>query len=146
MDWGDTLGAKLRRRRKELGLRRIDAAKLLNIDPKTLMWWERDTYQPLDRSYPALIQFLGHEPWDEPTTLGEALKAERKRRGQTQDSAAISCGVDQSTWSYWERGEWRPTSRTLGLIDVFLGLACAKVFPADIRQHPRGKVPGNEFH
>ena len=134
VNWGDTLGAMLRRRRTELGLRRIDAAKLLNVDPKTLMWWERDTYQPLDRAYPALIQFLDYEPWDEPATLSEALIAERKRRGQTQDLASISCGVDQSTWSYWERGEWRPMGRTANLIDTYLGFRARDRYPADFHK------------
>jgi hypothetical protein len=40
---GDTPGAQLRRRRREGGHRRIDAARL---DPKSLLWWERDAREP----------------------------------------------------------------------------------------------------
>jgi DNA-binding XRE family transcriptional regulator len=34
---GDTLGAQLRRRRRELGIRQSDAASLMGADPKSVM-------------------------------------------------------------------------------------------------------------
>jgi hypothetical protein len=78
---GDALGAQLRRRRRELGHRRIDAAQVIGTSCKSIMWWEHNERQPLDRSWPAIIAYLGREPWPEPRTLGARLLAERRRRG-----------------------------------------------------------------
>jgi transcriptional regulator with XRE-family HTH domain len=130
---GDTLGAQLWRRRKALKLRRIDAAVLLGADPKSLMWWERDERQPFVQFYPALISFLGYEPWTEPQTLGEALLAERRRRGLSVKIAAPLIGVYEGTWLRWERGEWRPMRQAIAKIDGFLGFSCRERYPAQVR-------------
>ena len=130
---GETLGAQLLRRRRELRLRRIDVATILGVDPKTLMWWERDERRPFVHAYPALITFLGYEPWDEPTTLGAALLCERRRRGLNIECAAELIGVDAGTWLRWERGEWRLTSRTTDAVDGFLGTSVRGAFPASVR-------------
>ncbi len=117
---GDTLGPKLLRRRRELGLTQEEAARLLCVDPKSLMWWERDIRTPADRVYPALIAYLGYEPWGESVTLGERLKAERRRRGLSIERAAALIGVDEGTFGRWERGQWKPQPRSLSALDSFL--------------------------
>jgi transcriptional regulator with XRE-family HTH domain len=116
-----TLGARLRRRRRELGLRRCDAAKLLGIETKSLMWWERDARQPDDRRYPAIIAYLGEEPWPEPSGLGDRLLAERRRRGLCLKDAAYLLGVDEGTFWWWEADRRRPRyPRTKALVGKFL--------------------------
>ena len=125
---GDSLGARLRRRRHELGLRRVDAALQMGVDWKTLMWWERDV-----SAYPAIIAYLSYEPWEEPRTLGEALLAERRRRGLRIDQIAELIDVDEGTWRRWERGEWKPTSLTLPALNDLLGCVVAAHFPQDVR-------------
>lgn len=130
---GESLGAHLLRRRRELRLRRIDVAAILDVDPKTLMWWERDERLPYVHAYPSLIAFLGYEPWGEPATLGAALLAERRRQGASVERAALALNVDPGTWLRWESGSWRPTRLTLPLIDGFLGLDVRESFPRDVR-------------
>ena len=120
---GDTLGAQLRRRRRELNLRRIDVALLLGCDEKSLMWWERDVREPLVSFYPAIIRFPGGDPWPEPATLPEQLKAERRRRGLSIEDAAAVVGVDEGTYRRWESGAWKPQSRSVPLIERFLSEA-----------------------
>jgi transcriptional regulator with XRE-family HTH domain len=130
-DEGESLGARLRRRRRVLGLRLIDAASLLAVDAKTLMFWERDERPPVVSAYPAIIRYLRAEPWSEPETLGDALLAERRRRGGEIRKAAALAGVDEGTWRRWEHGEWKPTRLTLPALDQLLGVATH--FPADVR-------------
>lgn len=130
---GDTLGTQLRRRRHELGLRQSDAASAIGTNPKSYMWWERDERLPFVHFYPGIIRFLGYEPWPEPTTLAEALRAERRRRGVGVKVAAPLIGVDEGTWLRWERGEWKPMQHAVAKIDVFLRLSCARQYPADVR-------------
>ena len=75
----------------------------------------------MDRFYPALIGFLGCEPWPEPQTLGQRLQAERRRRGLTIDRAAALLGVDEGTLGRWETGEWNVHShRCRKLLAEFL--------------------------
>ena len=108
-------------------------AALLAVDPKTLMWWERDGRLPVVSAYPAIVLFLGREPWPKPRSLPEALLAARRIRGLEIRKAAALIGVDEGTWSHWERGAWKPTRLTLAALDQFLGLSIANEFPADVR-------------
>jgi transcriptional regulator with XRE-family HTH domain len=94
----------------------------MGVSYKTLMWWEQDDHPPFANKYPAIIEFLGYEPWTEPTTLAEKLRAERYRRGLGVKVAAPLVGVDEGTWLRWERGEWKPTRLTLSKIEKFLGV------------------------
>jgi len=130
---GDSLGAHLRRRRRELRLRRVDAAKLVGADEKTLMWWERDQREPIVSLYPGILAFLGYEPWPEPQSLRDALLAERRRRGINLAQAAELVGVDEGTWRRWETGEWKPMSRAAGVLSELLGYPIKRRFPAEAR-------------
>ena len=132
-DQGDTLAHGLRRRRRELGLTRKQAARQLGVDYKTLMWWELDERRPVITLYPAIIAYLGYEPWPSPTTLAEALCAERRRHGLAVTQAAAKIGVDEGTWLRWERGEWKPTTSNLPRIDQFLGFSAREAFRQEVR-------------
>lgn len=105
----------------------------MGVDWKTLMWWERDEREPNVSAYPAVIAYLSYEPWEEPRTLGEALLAERRRRGLRIDQAAALVGVDEGTWRRRERGEWRPMRTTTQVLDTFLALPVAATFPECVR-------------
>ena len=98
----------------------VDAAAVAGVDPKTWMWWERDEREPYVHQYPAIIQYLGYEPWSEPGTLGEKLLAQRRRHGLSIKRAADITGVDEGTFGRWESGEWKPQRRSLPLIDSIL--------------------------
>jgi DNA-binding XRE family transcriptional regulator len=62
-DCGDDLPSMLRRRRVELGVFQREAAAWLGMSEFTLGNWEAGTTAPVDRCYPALIQYFGREPW-----------------------------------------------------------------------------------
>lgn len=116
-----SLGRQLQVRRQILGHRQIDAAAIVGVDPKTWMGWERDKRQPYVHQYPALIRYLGYEPWAEPLALGDMLIAQRRRHGLSLKRAAEIVGVDEGTFGRWENGEWKPQQRSLPVIDRFLG-------------------------
>ena len=117
---GDTLGAHLRRRRRERDLYRKDAAGEMGVSEEALMKWERDSCEPPDRLYPKVIAFLGREPWAEPETLGERLRAERRRRGLSIKRAAAMLNIDEGAFTQWERGLRMPTRSSRVKIDSFL--------------------------
>ena len=118
---GGTLGARLRRRRRALGLRQRDVAPLFDVSHHTLIDWERDRVAPGVTYYPAIVEFLGYEPWPEPKSFGGRLRAERYRRGWTIAHSAARLGVDEGTFGSWERGRHELTSASRSICLQFLG-------------------------
>lgn len=123
LEAGASLGRKLQVRRQVLGHRQIDAAAIVGVDPKTWMWWERDEREPYVHQYPAIIRYLSYEPWPTPSSLGELLLAERRRRGVSVATAAELIGVDEGTFGRWERGEWKPQLRSHQLVAKLLAVS-----------------------
>jgi DNA-binding XRE family transcriptional regulator len=120
---GDDLASCLQRRRRELGLAQPDAGKAIGVC-KTSIWnWEHGCAQPEDWLYPSIIEFLGREPWPEPETLGEHLRAERRRRGMTLSAAAGLMGVAHSSLSNWEKGSSLPSKSLRIRVTAFLAKA-----------------------
>jgi DNA-binding transcriptional regulator YiaG len=58
-----TLAEHIKRRRLELGLTRKQAAERLSVDPLSVSTWETGRRQPLIRSMPAILEFLGYDPF-----------------------------------------------------------------------------------
>lgn len=102
----------------------VDAAVVVGVDPKTWIWWERDERAPYVHQYPAIIQYLGYEPWPETVSLGEKLLAQRRRHGLSIKRSAEIAGVDEGTFRRWQSGEWKPQRRSLPLIGAFLSWTC----------------------
>jgi transcriptional regulator with XRE-family HTH domain len=105
------IGRMLRDRRQVLGLTQRRAASELHVNEFTLMKWELDRHAPSDRYYPTLIRYLGQEPWPEPGTFGERIRAQRLRHGMTVSQLAGLIRVDESSLADWERGSG-PTHRS----------------------------------
>lgn len=101
----------------------VDAAAIACVDPKTWMWWEHDEREPYVHQYPAIIRYLGYEPWSEPHALTDKLLAQRRRLGMSIKRAAEVTGVDEGTFGRWESGEWQPQKQSLSLITAFLRTA-----------------------
>ena len=49
---------------------------------------------------PAVIRFLGYDPFPEPVTLSDRMRAYRKRNGLSIRAAALRAGVDEES-SWW---------------------------------------------
>lgn len=93
-----------------------DVAQKLEVCGEAYLGWEHDRRKPPTRYLPKIIDFLGYDPFPEPKTLGERIKAKRRRIGLSQEQAAKHLSVDEGTLRRWERDEWRPTKRLrLGL-------------------------------
>ncbi len=115
----DTLGAKLKRRRLEKGQRQIDAAREMGVSHHTVIDWEKAEKAPAVGQYPAIIAYLGFEPWPRPMTLPEKLLAERRRRGWSVKRSAAILGVDEGTFTRWER-DTRPARIHRAIVASFV--------------------------
>jgi transcriptional regulator with XRE-family HTH domain len=60
--------------------------------------------------------------------LGDAIRAARKREGDTQESFAMRAGIDRSYYGAIERGEFNVTIDTLMTISVGLGISATELF------------------
>jgi DNA-binding XRE family transcriptional regulator len=57
-----TLGEHIRKRRLQLKLTQKEAAKRLKVNAWTMLNWENGDTQPLPKSVPRIILFLGYDP------------------------------------------------------------------------------------
>ncbi len=101
---GTSLSAQLRRARRERSLLQKDAAREMGVGVFTITGWERGV-QPEPSYYPAIISFLGYEPWAQPRSIRDHLRASRLRRGWSAKQAARELLLDEGTYARAERGE-----------------------------------------
>ena len=100
-----SLGDHIRKRRLKLGLFQKELAQRLGVNPWTILNWEKGDTEPPIASIPAIVRFLGYDPFPQPKTLAQHLLAKRREMGWAIVKAAEVVGVDPSTWGGWERGK-----------------------------------------
>jgi transcriptional regulator with XRE-family HTH domain len=98
------LGEHIKRARLTRGLTQDAAGAALNVEKFTILNWEKDRTEPPVTSMPAILAFLGYDPFPAPTTLAGQLKARRRALGWSIKVAARHLGVDERTWGRWEEG------------------------------------------
>ena len=114
------VGGDLKLRRRALGLKQSEAAARIGVVTTTYADWEVGRKNPDHPHYPAIIAFLGREPWSEPQTLAERLKAARLRLGFGREGMARLVGIADTTLHACETGR-RPTARrTQAVLEAFL--------------------------
>jgi transcriptional regulator with XRE-family HTH domain len=115
-----TIGDHIRKRRLDLGLLQREVALLVGVDKTTVFNWEAGIATPNLRAISGVLRFLGYDPTETGSTLGERLRAARKRLGLSHADLAGKLDVDPSTILDWERERHRPTKRCRSAIDRFL--------------------------
>jgi len=104
----------------ELKLTQKQAAERLGVNPWTVLNWEKHHTEPPIESMPAILQFLGYDPFPESKTLPERMLARRRAMGWSIKEAARQLGVDAGTWGAWERGATAPKGQHLMLLNAFV--------------------------
>ena len=128
------LGDHLRRCRNKRKLSQGEAAVLIGTQTLNISRWERSKEPGID-AMPAILRFLGYEPFLAPKTLPERMLAKRRVMGWNLKTAAIRLGVNSKTWKAWERGEGSPSPDYKVRLNHFLNpLAQGKFTPMDASQ------------
>ncbi len=122
-----TLGGHIRKRRRTLGLDQEQAAFQLGVTIATVSNWEGDRTHPAIELTPAVLGFLGYDPFPEPRSIPERLQDQRRKKGWTIRAAAAQLGVDPDTWADWERGRVILYRSHRVLVAQILGLPEAEV-------------------
>ncbi len=118
-----TVGDHLKKRRLDLGLDQREVARKLGVNTWSLLNWENAKTSPAVRYYPAIIRFLGYNPFPAPgVSFPERLKAARTARGLSWKGLAKELGVYESTVRDWENGTHKPTRSLYRRVSHFLGL------------------------
>jgi transcriptional regulator with XRE-family HTH domain len=112
-----TIGEMIRKRRLDLGLRQIDAAKMIGCDEMSVVNWEKGHRSPRVNHLSGVIEFLGFNPFQNGDTMAHQLINHRKALGMTQKEFAGLIAVDQSTLARWERGERIPRGNLLDRVN-----------------------------
>jgi transcriptional regulator with XRE-family HTH domain len=99
-----TLGQQARKRRLLLKLTQRQAAERLGVSAATVRNWEKGNTEPSIEFVPAIVRFMGCEPFLESTSIAGQLMAKRRSMGWSIRKAAAAAGVDPATWADWERG------------------------------------------
>lgn len=116
------------------------------MDKTTVFNWEAGTAGPNLRALPGVIHFLGYAPTEIGSTLGECLRAARRRLGLSLADLAGRLGVDPSTILNWETGRYRPIRRHRDQVAAFIEQAApakASASPLRVPEPSRGEDGGN---
>jgi len=92
-----TLGEHIRKQRLELGLTQKQAADRLRVTSFTVLNWEKGHTEPPIETVPAILRFLGYDPFPQPQNLPKRLLAKRRVMGWSIRQAARQLGVDPGT-------------------------------------------------
>jgi len=125
----NTLGDHLLRRRLTLKLFQRQVAEQLRVDKASVYNWETNRTKPGLEYMPAIIRFLGYNPFPSPEGWRDRLIQCRTLLGFTQKESAHHIGVDPCTLARWERREREPAGPFATLALRFLNAAEATRSP-----------------
>jgi len=123
----NTVGDHIRNRRLDLGLFQSQVAEHIGVETTTIHNWEGNKSSPAIRYIPAILRFLGSNPFPPAHTLPERLITARKMLGMPQRNFAALLGVDPGTLQGWESGQHEPIGRNTELIEQSIASLTKKV-------------------
>ena len=124
-----TIGGHLRRRRLQLKIFQSEAARILKVSTVTLSRWECDKVYPTWTHQPALIEYLGYDPFTNPALgrpkgnetsgvaflssaasaeIGHLFKKRRLELKKTRKQMARELGISVKTLWGWETKRHKP--------------------------------------
>ena len=99
-----TLGDHLRKVRLERGLSQDQVARELGVSIATIFNWEANQTRVQTRFMPQVVAFLGYDPREEASQIGDRIRMLRERQGLSQVALAAKLGLNASTVVRWECG------------------------------------------
>ena len=91
----------------ERGLFQDQVARELGVSVGSLLNWEANHTRVQTRFMPKVVAFLGYDPRQESSQIGDRIRILRERQGLSQVALAMKLGLNASTVVNWERGRVR---------------------------------------
>jgi transcriptional regulator with XRE-family HTH domain len=111
--WND----HIKTRRLDLKPTKCQLSVKFHVDDTTIYLWEHNGVQPSLAQIPKIIEFLGYDPFTGAAeSFVDKLKSYRRTHGLSQKKLSEMLMIDQTTLASWERGEHRPTKKSLDKI------------------------------
>lgn len=108
-----TIGDHIRKKRLESGLLQKHVAAQLSVTEESITNWENNNTQPQLQHYPAIIAYLGYDPFVMVAeTFGQQVRQYRRAYGLSLKNMGALLGVDGSTVWGWEHHQSVPSPRT----------------------------------
>ena len=147
-----TIGGHLRKCRLQLKLFQSEAARGLNVSTRTLSLWECDRLYPTWSYWPRIIDYLGHDPFDNPAlgrpkgnesrdvasllkspprSFGGRLLRRRLKMKKTRKQCAQELGISVKTLWNWEMNRRRPSELFQKRLSAFFRY---ELFPSPSRR------------
>jgi len=93
-----TIADHLRKRRLDLKLSQAAVSRVIGVSEDTITYWENGRTVPLISAVPAVIKFLGYNPYEiDTSTVGGKVKQYRLMKGLSLKNFAKLVHVDPST-------------------------------------------------
>jgi DNA-binding XRE family transcriptional regulator len=108
----------------ELGLLQRMVQARFKLDKETYATWEKDRCYPAMKQWPAIIAFLGFDPNGEPQSIGEKLRAYRRRHGLSRKALALMIPCDEATLWKWEEGRRFPLGEHAQSVNAIVSANC----------------------
>jgi len=105
----------------DLGLTQGDVAPTLGVSERTVQDWEVGRSHPRAPHGPAIVRFLGYDPWRLPESLSGRLIHYRRLNGLTQPQLAAVLRVHLDSIVRWETGRGRPNPLLIRRVNRILG-------------------------
>jgi DNA-binding XRE family transcriptional regulator len=116
-----SLGDHIRKVRIEREMLQKDVACIIGVSVDCLTNWENNRAQPQINYYPAIIAYLGYDPFATPAaTFGQKVYQYRRRHGLNIERMGALAGVNASTILSWESGVHMPAPDKQLLIETIL--------------------------
>jgi len=117
-----TIADHLRKRRLDLKLSQAAVSRVIGVSEDTITYWENGRTVPLISAVPAVIKFLGYNPYEiDTSTVGGKVKQYRLMKGLSLKNFAKLVHVDPSTVKAWEENEFTPISENYRKLTNCLG-------------------------
>lgn len=113
-----TLGDHIRKRRLDLGMLQSHVARQIGVTESSIWNWEHGT-EPELIHIPAIIAFLGYEPWETPEEPIERLAHFKRKNGLSFERLGEMMGCDPNQLAGWFKGR-EPINRNTRAIVEFL--------------------------
>ena len=120
----ETIGDHIKKRRIDLGLVQKDLAERFGTSEDSVSNWEKSERTPSFQFAPAIINFLGYNPFPfETHTLGGRIKYYRLLNGINSRELAKRLKVDKSTLFAWETNRTGPSPKSLKFLTKLIEMA-----------------------
>ncbi len=116
-----SFGEHFKAARMNHGLLMKEAAVRCGVTPETIQNWEHGESEPAIAHRGTVTTFLGRDLLPPPRTLGEDMRAYRRRLGLTIKEAAKRAGVSPEGWSVWEKTSYIKDRRCREAVESLLG-------------------------